>query len=351
MADNYQGGFENQDFDEGLDQILEELYEQADVNNQELIFPPENAAQEVEISTESQHAIGHVTNPASADAPAPEGGCHNLPDVSSVRTEVSVTCRPRHSEGKGVKRLRLPEWGTDDVPSTSRLRSSENNEQRYDEGGLTAWSDSMVSAWDRASFSDSASEEETEELPNEDPQELFREHDLNRRLDYDMLHHVNRRFGTLFDLSGQALSYRGAEEIVGNAQSDVGKLLFALCRTCAETQYQGQCQHSDDERIISGVWTSVELSRAIDKGYSVLVYGLHSSRPLLVTDYYYGLPIISLHFHNHLDLVLSADSKIIKMWNKDNGRVFSSIKPQANINDVCLYPGSVFRLLVRFLPG
>ncbi|XP_026110137.1 uncharacterized protein LOC113082977, partial [Carassius auratus] len=208
--------------------------EQGVVNNQELITPPENIAQEVEITTESQHALGHVTNPASADVPAPEDGSHNLPDVSSLRTEASVTCRPRHSEGQGVKRLRLPEWGTDDVPSTSRLRSSENNEQRYDEGGVTAWSDSMVSAWDRASFSDSASEEETEELPNEDPQELFRERDLNRRLDYDMLRRVNRRFGTLFDLSGQALSYRGAEEIVGNAQSDV----VGILRNIIECQQQ-----------------------------------------------------------------------------------------------------------------
>uniref|UniRef100_A0A8C1SES6 Nucleolar protein 10 n=1 Tax=Cyprinus carpio TaxID=7962 RepID=A0A8C1SES6_CYPCA len=72
----------------------------------------------------------------------------------------------------------------------------------------------------------------------------------------------------------------------------------------------------------------------------VLVYDLRSSRPLLVKDHYYGLPIKSLHFHDQLDLVLSADSKIIKMWNKDNGKVFSSIEPQANINDVCLYPGS-----------
>uniref|UniRef100_A0A673KDL5 Nucleolar protein 10 n=1 Tax=Sinocyclocheilus rhinocerous TaxID=307959 RepID=A0A673KDL5_9TELE len=52
----------------------------------------------------------------------------------------------------------------------------------------------------------------------------------------------------------------------------------------------------------------------------VLVYDLRSSRPLLVKDHYYGLPIKSLHFHNPLDLVLSADSKIIKMWNKDNVR-------------------------------
>ncbi|XP_056624764.1 nucleolar protein 10 isoform X2 [Triplophysa dalaica] len=72
----------------------------------------------------------------------------------------------------------------------------------------------------------------------------------------------------------------------------------------------------------------------------VLLYDLRSSHPLLVKDHYYSLPIKSLHFHNQLDLVISADSKIIKMWNKDNGKMFSSIEPQANINDVCLYPSS-----------
>ncbi|KAI7804801.1 nucleolar protein 10 isoform X1 [Triplophysa rosa] len=72
----------------------------------------------------------------------------------------------------------------------------------------------------------------------------------------------------------------------------------------------------------------------------VLLYDLRSSHPLLVKDHYYGLPIKALHFHHPLDLVISADSKIIKMWNKDNGKMFSSIEPQANINDVCLYPSS-----------
>lgn len=72
----------------------------------------------------------------------------------------------------------------------------------------------------------------------------------------------------------------------------------------------------------------------------VLLYDLRSSHPLLVKDHYYGLPIKSLHFQDQLDLVISADSKIIKMWNKNNGKVFSSIEPQANINDVCLYPSS-----------
>ncbi len=53
-------------------------------------------------------------------------------------------------------------------------------------------------------------------------------------------------------------------------KSPQGKLLFALCRTCAELQLQTSCVHSDEERHISGVWTSVELAYALDKGYSVV---------------------------------------------------------------------------------
>lgn len=49
----------------------------------------------------------------------------------------------------------------------------------------------------------------------------------------------------------------------------------------------------------------------------VLFYDLRSSQPLLVKDHFYNLPIKSLNFHNQLDLVVSADSKIIKMWNKE----------------------------------
>nr|XP_029531869.1 nucleolar protein 10-like [Oncorhynchus nerka] len=72
----------------------------------------------------------------------------------------------------------------------------------------------------------------------------------------------------------------------------------------------------------------------------VLLYDLRASHPLLVKDHYYGLPIKSVNFQDHIDLVLIADSKIIKIWNKDQGKVFSPIEPQTNINDVCIYPDS-----------
>ncbi|KAG9494593.1 hypothetical protein GDO78_002105 [Eleutherodactylus coqui] len=72
----------------------------------------------------------------------------------------------------------------------------------------------------------------------------------------------------------------------------------------------------------------------------VLVYDLRSNRPLIVKDHQYGLPIKSIQFHDPLELIISSDSRIIKMWNKDNGKAFTSIEPKANINDVCLYPNS-----------
>ncbi|KAM6917509.1 nucleolar protein 10 isoform 1-T1 [Lycodopsis pacificus] len=72
----------------------------------------------------------------------------------------------------------------------------------------------------------------------------------------------------------------------------------------------------------------------------VLLYDLRSNKPLLVRDHFYNLPIKSLNFHDQLDLVVSADSKIIKIWNKDTGKAFSSIQPQTHINDVCIYPNS-----------
>lgn len=119
----------------------------------------------------------------------------------------------------------------------------------------------------------------------------------------------------------------------------------------------------------------------------VLLYDLRSSQPLLVKDHFYNLPIKSLNFHDQLDLIVSADSKIIKIWNKDSvrknsesifcclpvfikwvrqkkktiyswrcvvmsinciclfysalqGKLFSSIQPQSDLNDVCMYPNS-----------
>lgn len=50
--------------------------------------------------------------------------------------------------------------------------------------------------------------------------------------------------------------------------------------------------------------------------FQVLLYDLRSSQPLLVKDHNYDLPIKSLHFQQEENLVLSMDSKILRLWNQ-----------------------------------
>ena len=56
------------------------------------------------------------------------------------------------------------------------------------------------------------------------------------------------------------------------------KLLFPLCRTCAQQQIKQQpttnkrsekCPHSAEERSLTGTWTTFELQKAIEKGYVI----------------------------------------------------------------------------------
>ena len=47
------------------------------------------------------------------------------------------------------------------------------------------------------------------------------------------------------------------------------KFMFALCKTCADTGNQTPCTHSDAERAIQGTWCSVEVMKALEKGYRI----------------------------------------------------------------------------------
>ena len=49
-----------------------------------------------------------------------------------------------------------------------------------------------------------------------------------------------------------------------------GKLMFPLCRTCAENQQIEVCRHSQEERSLYGIWVSEELKQAEENGYKVL---------------------------------------------------------------------------------
>ncbi|XP_048008700.1 uncharacterized protein LOC125243250 [Megalobrama amblycephala] len=69
-----------------------------------------------------------------------------------------------------------------------------------------------------------------------------------------------------------------------------GKLMFPLCRRCAEQQNQTTpCTHSDDERALTGTWVSIELLKAVEKGYVVVklheVWHFSQSSETLFCDY------------------------------------------------------------------
>ena len=50
------------------------------------------------------------------------------------------------------------------------------------------------------------------------------------------------------------------------------KLVFTLCRTCAEFKSKDRCDHNDEQRAITGLWVSLEIKKTIEKGYKILKY-------------------------------------------------------------------------------
>jgi DNA polymerase type B, organellar and viral len=53
------------------------------------------------------------------------------------------------------------------------------------------------------------------------------------------------------------------------------KLMFPLCRTCAEQKQDSNCVHEDKERVLIGTWTTEELLLAEEMGYHIeTIYGI-----------------------------------------------------------------------------
>ncbi|KAL8582117.1 hypothetical protein ACOMHN_004037 [Nucella lapillus] len=91
----------------------------------------------------------------------------------------------------------------------------------------------------------------------------------------------------------------------------------------------------------------------------VLLYDLRHGLPVTVKDHEYDLPIKDLAFHKPLDLVLSMDSKILKMWHRDTGKPYTSIHAESDLNSFCVVPesGLVFmanegpKILTYYIPS
>lgn len=76
-----------------------------------------------------------------------------------------------------------------------------------------------------------------------------------------------------------------------------------------------------------------------------MIYDLRTSHPLITKDQGYGFGIKKIIWleetgNENMNLILTADKKIAKIWNKDNGKPYAALEPSVDINDVEHVPGS-----------
>jgi ribosome biogenesis protein ENP2 len=78
----------------------------------------------------------------------------------------------------------------------------------------------------------------------------------------------------------------------------------------------------------------------------VVLYDLRRTTPILIKDHQYGYPIHSLTFHGSGN-ILSSDTKTVKIWNKNTGKVFTNIEPPSDINSTCVFGESGLVMLAN----
>ncbi|XP_049867826.1 nucleolar protein 10 [Pectinophora gossypiella] len=72
----------------------------------------------------------------------------------------------------------------------------------------------------------------------------------------------------------------------------------------------------------------------------ILLYDIRSSKPLLVKDHMNEVPIRKLEFHKQMDYVYSMDASVVKIWNKNTGKQYTSIESSVDFNDLCVIPNT-----------
>ncbi|KUF97727.1 Peptide deformylase 2 [Phytophthora nicotianae] len=126
-------------------------------------------------------------------------------------------------------------------------------------------------------------------------------------------------------------------------QQRVGSLdIAAHCATNSAKPLEVTALRFDDDGLTFGVGTS--------EG-QCLLYDLRSSRPLLEKNHQYGLPIVNLQFHDYARKVISSDAKVIKIWDRRDGAVFTNVETPAEVKDVCIVEGAQGKSGVLLVAG
>lgn len=74
----------------------------------------------------------------------------------------------------------------------------------------------------------------------------------------------------------------------------------------------------------------------------VLLYDIRSNKPFMTKDHNSNLPIRNIEFHRNMNLVYSMDESIVRIWDKSNGNLFTSVQAVENskFNDLCIIPNT-----------
>ncbi|XP_037581306.1 nucleolar protein 10-like [Dermacentor silvarum] len=118
------------------------------------------------------------------------------------------------------------------------------------------------------------------------------------------------------------------------SRSRVGTLECALNSVTLDTEVEGMPSVTAltfKDALTLGVGTATG---------QILLFDIRSDKPLLVKDHLYGLPVKKIAFHSDADVVMSMDSKVLKLWDRTSGKAFTSVTPGVDLNDLCLVGNS-----------
>jgi ribosome biogenesis protein ENP2 len=66
----------------------------------------------------------------------------------------------------------------------------------------------------------------------------------------------------------------------------------------------------------------------------VFLYDMRYPLPMLTLTHHYKLPIRNIKYHAGSRKILTCDKKIIKIYDKNDGKLFTNIEPKNEINDI-----------------
>jgi len=66
----------------------------------------------------------------------------------------------------------------------------------------------------------------------------------------------------------------------------------------------------------------------------VLLYDMRYPVPVYTLTHHYRMPINAIKFHSASKKIITADKKIIKIYNHEDGSLFTNIEPKAQVNDI-----------------